>query len=292
MQYLSHWAALRFWKVPYLKSIFKFEMQQVHFSEYTAFSREDRYPNKGRLVHLWSTPVPDNWKIRLKGIAVVAPELAYVQLAAQLDNIKLILLGMLMCALPNETGQKPVTNKQRMIRRIGTLPNVKGKAKALLALQYVEDQCRSPLEALLHMILSLPHSLGGYHLTGFIFNHEIIYCPENAKSVGKKNGFADLFHRLMNLILEYDSKEFHSDPESLAYDAKRTTAMIREGYDIYHIRTEQFYDEEKFVIYMHNVADKLGVRVRIRNKSFKRMNARIRSLFPRLKFLGTPPLKR
>ncbi len=211
------------------------------------------------------------------------PELAYLQLASTLEIPKLILLGILLCSKPNTKDQKPVTTKQRLLHRIHSASGLKGKSKALRALQYVEDSCRSPLEALLFMLLSLPHALGGYGLSGFIFDYEIVLNGENAKVLGKRSVFADLYHEETRLILEYDSKEFHSDPKSLAYDAKRSTALIRQKYDVFSIRTEQLYDEGKFLIVVKNISSKLGKRIRIRCKSFTRQHALLRSLLPRLK---------
>lgn len=289
--YLSHWSAISSYQSFYVESMFLNEINAEPQKHYTAFSEEELYPKLGRHVHLCSVKIPASLKEGEKGSGRVSLEFAFLQVAKDLPIHKLILLGLLLCGL-QKGGRAPLTSKSKMMRRIQSVPYHAGKRKALRALQYVEDTCRSPMEALLYMFLTLPYSLGGYALRGAIFNYELILSPENAKIMKKNRVFFDLFYALIRLVIEYDSKEFHTDPVDLEKDNRRTACIINQNFTVFHIRISQLKDIDQLRVFAQNVAHHLGKRIRIhKQEAFMQQHRELRSLLPGLKNLPKPEKK-
>ncbi len=290
--YLSHWSAIKMYGSRYIHQIFKSELRDNTEEHYTVFSRKDLFFRKGCTIHLCSLPLPESHKQELRGKSVVSPELAFVQVASSLDIHRLILLALLLCAKPDGALLKPITSKSKMIRKIKNLEHFYGKKKALRALQYVENSCRSPMEAILFMLLRLPYNLGGYGLSGAIFDYEVPLGLENAKTFRQWRVFADLFYKKARLFIEYDSKEFHSNQADLQRDIERTAAILRENYRVIHVRTNQVFDMYKFETVAQNIARIIGKRIRIGNRDeFIKMQLKLRTLLPRFDDFPKPEKK-
>lgn len=298
-KYLSHWSAINYYSTEYIKSVFKYELNQDRRAHFTVFSDKDRYKLEGEAVHLLTTPIPPSQKCKLNQNSqkreinqnsqkreigetkVLAPELAFVQVAQSLEFHRLILLGILLCARPKDYNHPAITSKAKMIRVIKKFNYIDGKDTALRALQYVEDSCRSPMEAVLFMQLSLPYNLGGYGLTGAVFDHEVQLSPENAKVLGQYSVFADLYYRKVKLFVEYDGKEFHTMQSDLQRDSLRIACILRENYQVISLRTDQVKYMDQFDVVAHNIARCLGKRIRIKDKqTFMNMQIRLRALMP------------
>ncbi len=278
-RYLSHWSAIKVYASHNIRKVFKKELEGNGLEHYTVFCRKDLHSKKGTFIHLCSTQIPSTHKFQIGEKNVLSPEIAFAQVASELDLHRLILLALLMCAQPEKPWQEALTTKANMIRTIKALKQLDGKAKALQALGYVEDSCRSPMEAFLFMLLSLPYKLGGYGLTGAVFNYEVRLNPKNAKTLRQWRVFADIYYRQGRLFVEYDSKEFHTEQAELQKDAERTASILRENYQLINVRTNQVFDKNKFEIVAHNLARCIGKRIRIKNRNqFILMHQRLRQL--------------
>ncbi len=280
-KYLSHWSAVRFWKVPFAEFLFEKELEAAALTEWTVFDYQHIYPKRGRKIHVCTGLIPETMKCSIEGTRVVSPELLFLQLSNVLDDLKLILLGICICAEDGNVRRKALSTKQRMKKMIEALSGIAGRRKAVRALKYVEDACCSPMEALLYMSLCLPYSLGGFGFKGATFNYEIKLTAENSNAIGKLSVFADIYFKQSRIVVEYNSKMFHDDPRSRRKDSERVAALNRQNYTVFSISSDQLYSFNSFRICAGFLASALGVRIRIRTRQHFEKQMKLRELFPR-----------
>lgn len=281
-KYLSHWSAVRFWKVPFAEFLFEKELEAAALTECTVFEGSVRNKDRDQKFHCSTIPIPETMKMNIEGVLVVSPELMFVQLALQLDLLKLILLGLCLCAVNGEKGKTAVSSKQKLLNTVERLSGFAGKRKTLRALQYIENDCRSAMEALLFMFLTLPHSLGGYGFSGAVFNQQIKLTPENVRTIGKATLFADIYFKESRIVVEYNSKKYHDNAVSRRKDSERASALMRQNYIVFSVTTDQLYSYTSFLACVSFLSSALGKRIRIRAKSHREMHQKLRSLLPYL----------
>lgn len=279
-KYLSHWSAILYWQIPFAEGVFRDKFAALEKTQFTVFKTEHRYPLKEREVHLCTTPVPSWVKCTLKEQEVVSVDFAFVQLANILEIQELIWLGMLICGNDAKNNVHAKSTKRKLVKNISKIRGVSGREKALRALQYVEDDCQSPMEALLHMALCLPYSLGGLGFSKMNFNHEIKLSQENVEIVGKETVRVDLFSEGKNIVIEYNSNLFHSDPNRRRMDYIRAQALQRQGFTVMSITSDQFYSYKHFRKWVSFLKTSFGKRIRVRADTQYQMYMSLRKYFP------------
>ncbi|MFA5634359.1 MAG: hypothetical protein WC977_00500 [Anaerovoracaceae bacterium] len=278
--YLSHYTAVTYWNIPYIEVVLGAEIRNRGTTDFTVTKRSSQFVKKNRATYLCELTLPPGAVVSKNGIMIAAPELVFLQLASRLDIHRLILLGLQLCSHPPGESSKAITTKRKLIAFLAKTPGHRGYRKALRAVKYIEDGSASVMESVAFMILSLPNVLGGYGLSGAVFNHEIKLKDEAAKRLGQKRCFADLYYKKVKVAVEYESFAHHSSPSEQGKDAVRSAILKRQSIEVLHLSTIQLYDKEACKDFSYNLATRLGKRIQIRTKEFEPMNTLLRELLP------------
>lgn len=298
--YISHWSALILMEVACLRDFFGGELAAAEKVEHhVVFSKKDLYQKKGRRVHLCSklSEAPTQ---TIGNKAAVSAEMAFLQVAYELPIVPLILLGILMCSKigPDDatlqtpqtprTPQTPLTTQARIYEFVSKNKFVRGRRRALQATQYIRDNCRSPMEALMYMLLCLPNYYGGAGLTGSLFDYKVDLSMKDRRRLKKSCLYADLAFRESDLLLEYNSVERHSEEDERIKDEKRADVLRSMGYTVIFVEQRDLYDLRQFDALVRLLRKHLKKRdLRLRTEEFRDGLEAIRLLLPREKLIET-----
>ncbi len=281
--FLSHWSAVRFLRVPFIEAHFAEEISGLE-TEVTVFSANHRFTKRGFKVHCCLLKDSEKVQRIIGGVAVVSPEHAYLQVCHELGIQRSILLANLFCSAPD--GGRPLTTVSKLRRHINDMHHHRGRLVALRALNYACDGCRSPMEALTHMLISMSNLLGGLGVGKPVFNYEIL-LPASVSSYAGENFYADICYPEHKLIIEYDGAYHLGTCDA---DLRRTTILETLGYTVIHITKHELYNLKEFRKVVHRILDILGTRIRLRTDEFQKMLTSLHDLFPRIEDPVNPPL--
>ena len=287
-KFLSHLSAALIWDIPYIESVLGLKAKETGWVDITVSVQNARYQAKSKKVHSCELPLPAGALKSRSGKMAASPELLFLQLACKLDIHRLILLGLQLCSYPPGKPSEAITTKQKLKTFLAQTPGRRGHVKALRAVKYIEDGSASVMESLVYMILTLPHTLGGYGLGGAVFNHEIKLKDEAVKRLGQKRCFTDLYYKSAKVAVEYESFVFHNSPSEQGKDMIRSAILGRQGVEVMHLSTIQLYDKDACIDFTFNLASRLGKRIQIRTKKFDEMHTLLRSLLPAGSLVADP----
>lgn len=279
--YISHWTALKKWEIPFSETFFSAELTKATRIECTVFSRKERFLDKEYKVHLCSSKLPPRATTTLRGEKIVMPALLFLQLAPRLTMHNLIALGICMCA------KKGPTNKRELIKFIKKAIWHKGRRRALRALKYVTDSCRSPMEVMVYMFMRLPHLLGGCNFKTATTDHKIPIKDEYQEAANLLRAFADIYFSDVKLVLEYDSFMEHNNASSFSKDEIRATALRLQNYEVISMRPGQIYEKAPYDLLVRYLAKRLGRRIRIRTYKYLAMYWNLYAMLPRRQQIQT-----
>ncbi|MDX9925415.1 MAG: hypothetical protein RBS48_11690 [Ignavibacteriaceae bacterium] len=278
--FISHYSAAKIWDIPYIETVFDSKILEMDTVDITIARRDERFSQRGVKLYLCQLPLPPSAVVLRNGQRVASPELVFLQLATKLSPLRHILLGLQLCSNPPGKPLAAISTKQKLKIFLTKTTGHRGNNRALQSLRYIEDGSASVMESLAHMILTLPHSLGGYGLKGAIFNHEIKLGNEGVLRLGKKRCFADLYYKSHKLAVEYESFAFHNSPLEQGRDIIRAAILEKQGVGVMRLSTLQLYDEDACMDFAINLASRLGKRIQIRTNGFKDNHKLIRELLP------------
>lgn len=278
--YLSYLSAATIWNIPYIEAVLGSEIVKTERIHFTVSELSARSQKKDRIIHLCELDLPAGAVISIDGRMVASPELLFLQLAYKLNIHLIILLGLQLCSHSPGNPSGAITTKQKLTTFLAKTSGHRGHLKALRAVKYIEDGSASIMESIAYMILTLPHTLGGYGLDGATFNHEIKLKDEASKRLGQKRCFTDLYYKSAKLAIEYESFAFHNSPLEQGKDMMRSAILNRQGVEVMHLSTIQLYDKDACMDFAFNLASRLGKRIQIRAKKFDEMHATLRALLP------------
>lgn len=283
-EFISHYSAAYHWKVPHLDEVLgeldakkRRTEDPIHV---TITDPSRRYKKIGRINHLCTTALPSGAVKNNKGKYVASPELVFLQLANHLDMDRLIFLGLQMCSHPPGKKSEAITTKRKIEVFLEKMSGHRGHRKATRALKYIENGSNSIMESIVYMILTLPHTYGGYSLKGAVLNHEIISDTDTLRRPGKKRYYVDFFYRKEKVAVEYDSRTYHSSMSEQGRDSVRATSIVLQGVDVLSFTTTQLSNIETCDEFAHMLADRLGRGLRIRYKGFKKSQRELRKILP------------
>jgi len=284
--YFSHHTAADIWNIPYLESVFGSAITQLEMTapapiHISVAARSDRSQRKGQIIHLRGQAMPFGAVVSRNGKKVASPELTFLDLACNLDIHRLILLGLQLCSHPPGDPSKALTTKQNLKNFLERTTGHHGHIKASRALKFIENGSASIMESIVFMLLTLPHTLGGYGLYGAVFNYEFKLKDEVAMKPGRKRCFTDLYYKSSKVAIEYESFAFHNNPTELGKDAMRSAIIERRGVEVMHLSTIQLYNKDAFYNFTLNLASRLGKRMQIRAQKFGEMHSALRELLPK-----------
>lgn len=283
--YRSHYSAATAWNVPNLENVVGKKYINKRLSsgliDITVSERRARYKRSGYIIHSCSLALPRNAIVKRNGKYIASPELVFLQLANELDIQRLILLGILMCSHKAGRPNEAITTKRRIEILLSKTKGHQGHSKAVRALRHIEDGAASINEALAFMIITLPHSLGGFGLDGATFGEEVLLEEDSQKILRQKRCYLDIYYDDEKLDVEYNSHEYHKHAKSQGKDDKRASALESQGIDVFRITTIQLYERKSFDKLVKNLAKRLERRIQIRTKKFEAAHRNLRSLLPR-----------
>ncbi|MDR1816428.1 MAG: hypothetical protein LBR00_07160 [Clostridiales Family XIII bacterium] len=253
---------------------------QIPFGDITVSAHGARPVVGVRKAHSCEVPLPRGAVVTRDGRKVASPELVFLELAAQWDVQRLILLGLQMCGHPPGEPEKAITTKKRIASFVARAGGHRGHRKAERAARYLADGSGSFVESLAFMILTLPHALGGYKLGGAVFNHEVSLRSDARRRLAQNRAFIDLYYPRERLAVEYQSFAHHHQAKAQGHDLMRAAALERQGIVVLPLSTIQLYDTNACREFAENLAARLGKRLQIRTAAFSEMHGELRSYLP------------
>lgn len=184
-------------------------------------------------------------------IFVSSPEYLFLQMARELDNASLSLLGCELCgrySLSSPFGNgvsywlEPITSTRRLGRFIADNRGRTGIKNARRAMRSICDGLASPAEAAVMLLLCLPRLQGGYGLPLPLANHAVSVLGNGRKATR----YCDLHWPQYKIAVEYDSDEFHSASAKISKDSIRRAELQEAGIDVITVAKEQLYDCRRF----------------------------------------------
>lgn len=222
--------------------------------------------------------VPSRSFVRIRrGMLVSTPEFVFFQMASRLSLVQLICLGCELCGLyallPDQTAvsrDHQLTTTHDIAVFLDGVHDLTGIKRAKRALRYVIDKSASPMETVLALNLSLPCLIGGYGLPKPEMNYELRLNPAQRASARRSACVCDLYWPDSRLCVEYDSDMFHTGADRIARDAARRNALADMGVDEITVTKRQLFDDREFNGVAHQIARKLGKRLRYDDVKFIR----------------------
>lgn len=210
------------------------------------------------------------------GIFAASPELCFVQLGARVSCIELILYGSALCGTfvidPTAHGglgtRRPLTSKQNIAKFIAQNSHLTGIANARRVLPFLVDRAASPPEIFLQMVLLLPHFLGGYGLPRCEANYSLTLSPQARAIARHATLVPDCCWPDKRLAVEYDSNAEHLTSRQITLDATKRLALGKEEFHVVTVTNQQLADQARMLSVVKELAHHLGVRLRIRSRSF------------------------
>lgn len=220
--------------------------------------------------HLFSYPVslPPNSFIELtdhfgETVLVSSPENCFLYAASKLPFYEVVRIGCMLCGIfvldktqkMQQRSRIPLTNKKKIQRYLQSAQGMKGIKTALTAINYVVDNCNSPMEVSLAVLSCLPFSRGGYALETPVMNKilRLSSSISNRINIGKIRG--DLVWENQKVVIEYDSNLSHLEKNQHEYDKKRASAITLSGYQLVNLTYGQLTSfsavEETFLMIRH-----------------------------------------
>lgn len=233
----------------------------------------------------WSSPLPEKSFVQAGGgLLVSTPEFVYLQMASRLSLAHLIVLAYELCGTylqgkegPASKRSVPLTSTSKLLTFVEKAPSTPGRKRALRALRYTLDNAASPMESILSILLCLPYALGGYALEQPKLNYRVDIPNRLRKLADREYCICDLCWPEMKLVVEYDSKLHHSDPERRESDRRRQSTLTARGFTVVSVSNTQIMDGHAFNRLSHQLARLIGKRLRYIDPDFTRKHLQLRS---------------
>lgn len=196
-----------------------------------------RTRNKFIDCHYVKSDLPAGSFLELReGLYVMSPELTFARMANYLTSVQLVEVGTNLCAqyyidLSGTIQKRDAfqTSVSKLRKYLESVPNLKGRAKALRALRYVKDNSASPMETKTMIVFCLPLNDGGFNLPFEYMNYDI-KIGRNASLVEQSRYCVDLASTKFLVALEFDGTEFHVDS---GHDKRRRNALVALGWTVF-----------------------------------------------------------
>ena len=86
----------------------------------------------------------------------------------------------------------------------------------------------------------------------------------------------DLYWSEAKLAVEYDSKQFHSNPDKIAADAARRNVLLHMGIEVVTVSADQVMNADRFDEVAKIIGRRIGKRMRYRGKAMADKRYRLR----------------
>ena len=237
---------------------------------------------KQLVTHVLSHIAPNGAFIDLgHGVCICSPQFTFMQMAAQVDLLEAVLIGMELCGTYSLWNLEPLTHESpsswerpraracaynvppamQLVRTeafVERLSGLRGAVGARAALRYVLNGAASPMETATYLLLCLPKRLGGYGLPKPLLNPKIVISNPD----GSKERYPDLFWMGANIDVEYNSVEAHGGEWSRYRDSKREVELAVANIKVLPLTRRQLTNASEFDEFAQGLRRMLGIRAR------------------------------
>ena len=251
---------------------------------------------KGLVTHVLSQPVPSGALMDIgHGVCICTPQFAFMQMAAQVDLVAAIGIGMELCGTysrwrfePAGMGDPycferpetqsctfdlpPVMRAKRAQAFAERLEGRRGTVGSRAALKWVLDNSASLMETAVYLLLCLPKRVGGYGLPKPVLNPKLIVRNPD----GTKERYPDLFWPRANIDVEYNSDAAHSGEWSRYRDSKREIELTVASVKVLPLTRPQLTNVDEFDAFAQGLRRMLGIRARATDQSWIHRRAELR----------------
>ena len=234
------------------------------------------------VTHVYGDPMPHGAVLDLgHGMCICAPHFTFMRMAADLDLLDAVLVGMELSGMysrwhlgpsafmdpyykaPPETRDYTFdipksTTQSRMAHFVERQKGQRGAVVARNALRWVLENSASPMETATYLLLCLPKRLGGYGLPQPVLNPKInVSNPD-----GVKKRYPDLFWQDANIDVEYNSDKAHSGEWARYRDSRREVELTVGSIKVLPLTRHQLMSMEDFDAFAQGLRRMLKVRAR------------------------------
>ncbi len=252
--------------------------------------------------HVQTAPLPPGSICRIGhfgsiDLYVVSPELCFIQMLGTLDWVDHAMLGFELCgtyrtgiiaasASTTRYNMGRLASVDSLLRTASLMKGAAHSQQAARACRLILDNSASPAESVLALVLTAANSKGGYGLPKPQLNPEKRMIipgrrPHANGGISQNRSRCvafrpDLYWPDGNVALEYDSRQFHSDPESMTENAIRYNNLQDRDLTAFIATAGQLRSVHHSDLLAQQIGRALGVRTRIRCKDFRAKQLHLR----------------
>lgn len=233
---------------------------QVSFPlELLTATRGDRRSTKLMTLHCMQTPIPAEslrfWKgFRIEGqrvdLLVSSPEFCFVQMTRRLSDIEALMLACELCGSYRLSDSdprgyvhaEPLTQPAWLEWYANEARQMTGAKQARRLATHALSGARSPQQAKLALMASLPRSLGGIGTPAPELDHVIEVPDDVARVLGSRTRTPDLFWPQVATALELDTRSWANAGSRADYEERKADAYRRMGITLITLSRAQLGD--------------------------------------------------
>lgn len=230
--------------------------------------RKQRHKSKILRPHLISANPPSSALcILYEGIYMVMPEYLLLLLAEELSQLELLAVAYEFCGTYSvdpdlkhgfQMGLSQLTTINAIKDFAGTAIGKRNIKKIRGMIPLLHERSASPRETDLACALSYSPELGGYWMGDFQMNPREQFEGDEAFVAGGVERYPDILFCNRKVIVEYDSKDFHSEEGKASLDKDRADGLRANGYEVVTITSLHFEKFESFLRAMVRVGSYMG----------------------------------
>lgn len=231
-----------------------------------------------------STSLPKNSIKQLsENIHYVCPELLLVQFSSILPYEHLALIALEFCGTYSidpqthnfEKDLTPATTPKMIENYIKCYekhnPNFRGKSKLKDVVEFIKPNSASPMESRLFIKLCGKRKKGFYGCCDLEMNQPVKLSDDASKIAGQKIVTPDILNEKLKVAIEYNSAQHHESSDQRQKDARRRDALVHDGWKVFSITPQQYYNENTFHVLAIQILKTLGQNYRFKLSNFSKL---------------------
>ena len=213
--------------------------------------------------HAWSGKIPEGALVYLDDdLYLSTPEFLFQQLCPRSDFENRFMLGSELVGgyaiSPDGRGgliqRPPLCTRSSIFDFLDSSPGSQGCDRAARVARYLLEGARSPKEAEIAALYSLPRSLGGRGIKQIKMNARFELSDEARRIARRAYLLFDHFMQIEGRDHEYDSNDFHLTRERHESDSRRENALKLMGVKLTIMTNGQLHDWDAFDTIANNLA--------------------------------------
>lgn len=246
------------------------------------FSNNAKRHRKGCICHCTRYTFDAESYLELEpNVHIVDIKLCALEAAADLNLSELVeyyfeICGSYALGTSDETQyrERPaLTSVEELRAFFSEASGYRGSNKALKALSYVREGCRSPLETAFVMMLTMPKSMGGLAIRAIKTDYPIPVPKRYAALTRRTVFYLDALLENSMTDIEYNGF-YHDEPEQQSIDEERRNTLRNMGYAVITVSRHSFFKQSAFrrVMEAIRIREKIWPgRLRITSPSCKKL---------------------